>query len=291
MSQTAQKFLTRLENEVIRFAPCAVLVFDDQNVIRIANSKAFQLLEDRFEPTTQMPQLAGRTLESLFPGLNFSDVGSEWLHLIRSEDDYQPLELQCVQVEHEGLDWVIAYLDHPNSQRQREMLLEKEACTDALSGLANRRAFQRTMESNHHRSLSLAIVDIDRFKEVNDQHGHLAGDDLIQYVSGELLDSFQDNSILISRMGGDEFSVLFETKDSELIVESLDLFREKISNGQLPQQTDLEFSVSIGAAISTQAATSSRTLLTQADKQLYEAKNQGRDQVSHVFLEGSENDH
>ena len=92
-------------------------------------------------------------------------------------------------------------------------------------------------------------------------------------------------------MGGDEFSVLFETKDSELIVESLDLFREKISNGQLPQQTDLEFSVSIGAAISTQAATSSRTLLTQADKQLYEAKNQGRDQVSHVFLEESENDH
>ena len=290
MSQIASKFLTRLENEVIRFAPCAVLVFDDQNVIQVANFKAFQLLEDRFESTTQMPQLTGQTLESIFPGLDFSKVGSEWLHLLRSEDEFQPIELQCVKVEHEGLDWIIAYLDYPDSQRQRELLLEKEACTDALSGLANRRAFQRTMESNQHRTLSLAIVDIDRFKEVNDGHGHVAGDDLIQYVSNALLDSFQDNSILISRMGGDEFSVLFETRDSELIVESLDLFREKISSSQLPQKKDVEFSVSIGAAISTHEATCSRTLLTQADKQLYEAKNKGRDQVAHVFLDGSEND-
>ena len=290
MSQSVSKFLTGLENEVIRFAPCAVLVFDDKNVIQIANPKAAVLLASRFPESTSPPKLAGQTMDSIFPDLDFSSVGIDGLHHMKSTGHHTALELQCVKVQHEGLDWIIAYLDQSNGQRQRELLLEKEASTDALSGLANRRAFQRTMESNQDRSLSLAIVDIDRFKAVNDGHGHLVGDALIQHVSNLLLESFKSNSILVSRMGGDEFSVLFETKDSKPIIESLNLFREKISSSELPRQTAVEFSVSIGAAIATGAPTNSRTLLTHADKQLYEAKNKGRDQVAHVLLDGSEND-
>lgn len=280
MSQNDTRILTPLDNEAIRFAPFAILVFDQRNIVEIANSEALRMLAD----SSDLTEVVGRSLEYIFPGVDFSSVGSESLHRIAAEGKHYLLELQCVKIDKEGYDRTIVYLSQPGGQRQRELLLEKEASTDELSGLANRRAFQRTMESNQHRALSLAIVDIDRFKAVNDDHGHLAGDDVIQRVSGLLRESFSDNSILVSRMGGDEFSVLFETKDASLIVEALNGFREKVTACQLPQRSDVTLSVSIGAAITTQVSIGSRTLLTQADRQLYKAKNEGRNQVAHVFL-------
>jgi len=280
MSQNETTILTRLDHEAIRYAPFAILVFDQRNVVEIANSEALRILAD----SSDLTEVVGCGLDIIFPCVDFSNVGSDSLYRIAAEGKHYSLELQCVKTTQEGLDRTIVYLSQPGGQRQRELLLEKEASTDELSGLANRRAFQRTMESNHHRALSLAIVDIDRFKSVNDDHGHLAGDSVIQRVSCLLRESFADNAILVSRMGGDEFSVLFETKDSDLIVESLNEFGEKLSSIQLLQQPEVTFSVSIGAAISTEGSIGSRALLTQADRQLYKAKNAGRNQVAHVFL-------
>lgn len=281
MSQAASQILSRADNEVIRFAPFAILVLDEHDVIETANAEAVRILAS----SSNLTEIIGHSAGTIFPGVDFSSVSGDALTLIAAEAKHFALELQCVKVERESCRKTIVYLRQSDGRRQRELLLEKEACTDELSGLANRRAFQRTMESNHHRALSLAIVDIDEFKSINDGHGHPAGDDTIRLVSGLLQESFGDNAILISRMGGDEFSILFETIDPGLIVKALNEYREAIERSELPLQPGVKVSVSVGVAISTRPATGSRRLLTEADRQLYIAKNGGRNQVAHVLLD------
>ena len=277
----AAHLLSRIDNEVIRFAPFAVLVFDEDDVVEIANPEALRILEG----CSGLTEVVGIAVGAVFPGVDFSKVGPDSLFQISAQGKHFAIELQCVEIRQEDCRKTIVYLSQAGGCRQRELLLEKEASTDELSGLANRRAFQRTMESNQHRTLSLAIVDIDEFKLVNDRHGHTAGDDVIQLVSSQLQQSFNDNAILITRMGGDEFSILFETIDVELIVESLNEFREKIDSSQLPHQPDVKVNVSIGIAISMRASVGTRRLLTEADQQLYIAKQAGRNRVAHVLLD------
>lgn len=281
MRQAGPQFLSQVGSEVIRFAPFAILVFNVQDVVEIANAEALRILAAGSGQT----EIVGQSLDSLFPDIDFSNVGQGELLRVRTKPKHVELELQCVRVEQDGCFRTIVYLCQFGGRRQREIILEKEACTDELSGLANRRAFQRTMESNQHKALSLAIVDIDQFKMVNDAHGHPAGDEVIQLVSRQLQESFSDNAILISRMGGDEFSILFETVDSELIVEALKDYCERIQRSELPQQPGVKVSVSIGIAISTRPSIGTRALLTRADQQLYMAKRRGRNQVAHVLLD------
>ncbi len=288
MSQTSQN-LTRLAQEVIRLAPLAVVVCDDQKVIRIANPRAAQLLS----PSQSIEQseevlLIGEFASNILLGLNLdrvTDSSTRQKVLIGTES--RIFEFQCSHLELDSVQWTIIYFNEADKQRQRELLLEKEASTDALSGLANRRAFQRTMEGNQHRPLSLAIIDVDHFKAVNDTHGHLAGDDLVQFASSMLRRTFDDHAILISRMGGDEFSILFETTSVESIVSSLNDFRKLIAESQLPEHETIRFTASIGVAISFTPGTNTRTLLTHADRQLYRAKAAGRNCLSQVTLDES----
>jgi len=218
MSQAADYHsLPRLDCEVIRFAPFAILVLDEQNVVEIANAEAVRILAGSLELT----EIVGSAVDTILPGVDFSQVGCKSLFRIVAEGTQFALELQCVKVDQHGRCRMIVYVSEFGGNRQREILLEKEASTDELSGLANRRKFQRTMESNQHLRLSLALVDIDQFKLINDNHGHPVGDDVIQLIGNLLQETFSDNAILVSRMSGDEFSVLFETVDAQLIVDAL----------------------------------------------------------------------
>ena len=282
MSQAISQILSQIENEIIRLAPIAILVVDGDNVVRIANPKARQLLVELSESVDET-ELVGQPLNELLPQYDLANIEQSTVQAEIGNENSR-LEIRSAKIEVDDQRWKAIYF-HPSSQR--EQLLEKEASTDELSGLANRRAFQRTVEGNHHRALSLAIIDIDRFKSVNDEHGHLAGDDVIVLTSSLMTKFFGDNSILLSRMGGDEFSVLFETSSAQSIVDSLDEFRQIVASSQLPKLEGVRLSVSIGAVISTVAAIDSRTLLTHADRQLYVAKEKGRNQVAHILLDES----
>jgi len=281
MNQAISQLLNQFEQEAIRHAPIAIMVFDSENVLQIANLKTFDLMTG-LSTESAGKELIGLSVSQLLPRLDLDATGDSLLEL-KIGDAESPFEIQVIKIEVDNLEWTAVYFQ---ASSQRELLLEKEASTDELSGLANRRAFQRTVESNQHRALSLAIIDIDRFKAVNDDHGHLAGDDAIGLTSSLMTKCFADKSILLSRMGGDEFSVLFETSNARSIIESLDGFRQTVASSQLPELDDVKFSVSIGAVISTVSAIDSRTLLTHADQQLYIAKGKGRNQVAHVLLDG-----
>ncbi|QTD57145.1 sensor domain-containing diguanylate cyclase [Parasphingorhabdus cellanae] len=170
---------------------------------------------------------------------------------------------------------------HENTLRKQvELTLLAE--TDGLTAIGNRRAFEKAYQANLHqrRYNHLAILDIDFFKRVNDLYGHEVGDDVLRIVGKELAATRH----FVARIGGEEFALLLkidgrenrkENPASELtkICETL----IKAVHNQVPViKQPVTFSVGV-AAISKR--TGLRTVMSVADKRLYNAKNNGRNQV------------
>jgi|HubBroStandDraft_1064217.scaffolds.fasta_scaffold46306_2 diguanylate cyclase (GGDEF)-like protein/PAS domain S-box-containing protein len=152
--------------------------------------------------------------------------------------------------------------------------LRKTARSDALTGLANRRAFDDSLESDAQQKASVVCyIDLDGFKEVNDTHGHQVGDRLLCEVSDRIRASVRGADV-VARLGGDEFAVLsrncIPSEAAEMSERILDALRRPLSIDGL----DLSVTASIGVAT---GQPGSRDLLQRADAALYEAKRAGRD--------------
>ena len=162
---------------------------------------------------------------------------------------------------------------------------------DALTGLANRRAFQLALDREVDRvarsgepALLLAL-DIDHFKRVNDRHGHAAGDQVIRAVANALLDSVRPMD-LVARVGGEEFAIILPNCAStfgETVAERVRrrVERMPVALGALvPGAQEISVTVSVGGAFAPQWVRSTPTLWQErADQQLYMAKAQGRNLV------------
>jgi diguanylate cyclase (GGDEF)-like protein/PAS domain S-box-containing protein len=161
--------------------------------------------------------------------------------------------------------------------------LEWLSTIDHLTGLFNRRHFSeqvRTRSSEGDAAMAIAIVDIDRFKRINDEHGHRVGDGVLREVAERLRQSTR-SSDLISRWGGEEFCILLgavhDDHDMELRAERL---RTAVTSTpvDLPDGTSITVTVSVGVA---RARRGRRTddLFGDADAALYEAKRAGRNRT------------
>jgi diguanylate cyclase (GGDEF)-like protein len=151
---------------------------------------------------------------------------------------------------------------------------------DQLTGLCNRRFYYElgatVLEIARRQSLpvTMAFMDIDRFKEVNDTLGHAVGDDLLRTVAAVMQDHFRSEDVL-ARLGGDEFAAIMPgltAQDARLRLESL---REKIRTAM--SQRRWPVTLSIGAASFAEAAGGLEAMLRAADAAMYEAKAAGRD--------------
>jgi diguanylate cyclase len=163
--------------------------------------------------------------------------------------------------------------------KQREEL-EKLSRTDDLTQLNNRRFWEDSVFSEFERykrsrsPLSLVMIDIDHFKQVNDQFGHVAGDQMIREIS-DLLTANARQADVVGRYGGEEFAVLLPDTDAEGAL----LYAERI---RLSVQTlnvkpyGISCTVSLGVAQASEDLERYRQLIEQADKALYDAKRQGR---------------
>ncbi len=155
--------------------------------------------------------------------------------------------------------------------------------TDALTGLYNRRHFDNTIEREFMRSkryggdLSLAIIDIDFFKKINDTYGHLCGDYILKEAAYLIMDNFRKTDFVF-RYGGEEFVVILTETNLESSKIPLERLRAKIAeypfvfNGQ-----PLHITVSTG--VSSNNAETIEEFLDNADKALYRAKQTGRNKV------------
>lgn len=285
MSQRFTQDQTRPFEMAIRLAPIGILLLGSDGSILGASEVATELL-GCFEEDRSPGIITRQSVFELFPPHLLESLSATPIRKLVNVSGRPRTFEMSIQSDANGTPSVLYFCD-VETQQNRERRLEKEASTDELSGLANRRAFQRLMERHQAGSLSLAIIDIDHFKQINDLRGHLAGDDSIRLVGQILEECFGDTAIVISRMGGDEFSVLCETSSSEPLDEALERFREVLAKARLTDYPEVSVTVSVGTVISTKPDISSRTLLTAADRQLYLAKNSGRNRQCKVLLDPS----
>lgn len=158
---------------------------------------------------------------------------------------------------------------------------------DALTGLANRRAFELALGREADRvarsgeAAMLLVLDIDHFKRVNDTHGHAAGDEVIKAVALALLDSVRPMD-LVARVGGEEFAIILPNCGSAFGQTVAERMRRRIES--MPVQVSpilqVQVTASVGGAFAPQWVRCTPGLwLERADQQLYRAKAQGRNLV------------
>ncbi len=187
-----------------------------------------------------------------------------------------------------ALEMVRASLEAEISRRSKlEEKLRRLADTDALSGLANRRRFMERASSEFRRSrryghvMSLVMLDLDRFKNINDTHGHGAGDTVITAI-GQICQSLSRIGIDVAgRVGGEEFAILLPETDKtgaqnfaervRLVIETTPVFADI---------TKIEVTASMGVATLLDDDHDLSTIMKRADDALYKSKNAGRNMVS-----------
>lgn len=167
---------------------------------------------------------------------------------------------------------------------ERNQLLQDASGQDPLTGLANRRLLHErlgpltTSAVRHGRHLSLAMIDIDRFKAINDRYGHVAGDRVLVALASGLSASLREHD-LCGRWGGEEFLLVLPDTDRDQAQVLTARLRERLRRLDLPLANDQQpatITASIGIA-QWQCDESYRETIERADQALLEAKRQGRD--------------
>ncbi len=289
-----------------------LLVTDTHFRVLDANPSACQMLgQDR-------ESLLGQTLPPLEPAcLRRSGHAPEQIHKALQEAEvwhgrvqtpiahgqYSHLQLTVSNIpEPEGpLRYrVVTVSDLTQLLRQQE-LLTRQANTDALTGLPNQAAFMKTLDQGLQMAeregfrLSICRLDLDQFKQVNQQHGHEAGDELLQQLAQRLqaaLRSAEQWSDVVARLNGDEFALLLSSNSPEEAQRAVDRLQKVLLQpffirssgsskrpGAQPSDNSvltLSISASIGATLFPQDKADAETLMRHAAHALYRAKHGGR---------------
>jgi diguanylate cyclase (GGDEF)-like protein len=175
--------------------------------------------------------------------------------------------------------------------RKMQKELERLAHTDSLTGLYNRRIFMQRLEEEvervrrHGNVLSVLIFDLDFFKSINDTYGHDTGDIVLVAVA-RVTTEVKRVSDVAARIGGEEFALLLPETDQQGAVQLAQRLRISIEKNMYlsTSGSPVKVTASIGVATATKSAKEVDKLLSSADKQLYRAKNNGRNRVCSTML-------
>jgi diguanylate cyclase (GGDEF)-like protein len=170
----------------------------------------------------------------------------------------------------------------------REVRLRKElketAETDFLTGLQNRRMLDRTMDENLKLAarsggeLSVALIDIDHFKRVNDTYGHEAGDEVLQEIARLIKQNVRSYD-LVGRYGGEEFMIVFPHLGKQAASEISERVRKAIEEAEIVTKQGHHIRVTVSIGVATHKEASGDKLKSKADERLYEAKRRGRNRT------------
>jgi two-component system cell cycle response regulator len=167
-------------------------------------------------------------------------------------------------------------------------LVSEQASTDDLTGLANKRAFREMIDREAARAarfrhdVSLLMLDIDDFKQINDTHGHLQGDAVLRAI-GRVLTAESRGIDLPARYGGEEFVVALPETDTEGAAEVAERIRARVEAQRIPVldgRRELRITASLGVASAPGEAAAVQELIAAADAALYEAKRAGKNRVA-----------
>ncbi len=161
--------------------------------------------------------------------------------------------------------------------------LDRQALSDALTGLPNRRAFEQEAERmvararRNNAQVTIGIADIDFFKRINDQHGHPVGDEVLSAISAVLAQSARASDV-VARIGGEEFGLLFPDATPDMAAAVAERMRTAVEAFPVVAAGGLQIKVTISIGLAPCAGALSEAL-SQADRALYTAKGQGRNRV------------
>lgn len=212
-----------------------------------------------------------------------------------------------------GVAWFISrllYQNRLNDFMQKKMIQEKNAelsklnkkleqlsSTDSLTGIYNRREFEKIMQSEWDNSiceksyLSVALIDIDFFKSYNDTYGHIAGDDCIKMVVNTISSSLKRPTDSIARFGGEEFIVILPNTNQHEASNFCEGIREAVEALHLPHPNSPIACVTVSVGVCTMFPTqnySCKFLVNNADKALYHAKYDGRNKIYSTMVRPSD---
>lgn len=251
------------------------IVFEKEQVV----NRQFQGSE--YVPRIHPREKANTQLRSLLAVPVPTDLGVDLVLCVESVKPTRFLE------HHQNLMTSIARAAGFALSRAR-LYSEKEhlASRDGLTGVLNHRTFQETFHNEILRAqrygqvLAVMLMDIDFFKKVNDTHGHPMGDRVLVEVAGVLQQSLRAGIDVVARYGGEEFVCLLIDVDRKQAAESAERIREAVASKPFESGNQpLHVTISIGVAFFPEDGKRGKDVLERADKALYRAKENGRNQV------------
>lgn len=208
--------------------------------------------------------------------------------MLRKDGTVLPVLMNASVVKDDNGDYLMcrATVYDITERRVLQQELERQARTDSLTGISNRRYFMQRAEQELARSrrfghtLSTLMLDIDFFKAVNDSHGHAVGDLVLIQLAKIACNEIRDVDVL-GRIGGEEFAALLPETDTQMAAQVAERLRQEIEAASVPieQGPAIRFTVSIGVATLCDDDAGIDALLKRADQALYEAKQSGRNRV------------
>ncbi|MDD0813260.1 PAS-domain containing protein [Curvibacter sp. HBC28] len=284
-------------NTVIEALPQGVTVIDENLVIQLWNQSFERLLDlplglmqpgVTFEDVTRSNALRGeygdihveqRVQEAAALARQFLPH-----RLIRQRPNGSTLEIEgrVLQIDGEQRGFVTTYTDITEISNAREKL-EQMALHDPLTGLPNRTQFENRFQLEIDRQrrgsgpLALVMVDIDHFKRINDEHGHLTGDACLKAFAS-LLHWRVRRTDLVARFGGEEFLILLPDTDASQATQLAESLREAIATMSVPGAPTLTASFGV-TTLQPGASQSLAQLIERADMAVYRAKAEGRNCV------------
>ncbi len=222
-------------------------------------------------------------LENLFQTL--SDVREIDVRMKTSHGRVFIAEVAAILLEYNNAPAMLVALNDISQRKELEAELFKQASTDALTGISNRRHFQNMAEQEVRRArrfardLTVMMIDIDFFKPINDTYGHAAGDAILQGIVKRAIESLRQSDS-IGRIGGEEFAVVLPETVLSAAYDVADRLRKHIKEKPfVAGHSAIKCTVSIGIAQLSPKDSGIEALFQRADKALYQAKKNGRDRV------------
>ncbi|GGP49503.1 sensor domain-containing diguanylate cyclase [Shewanella saliphila] len=209
--------------------------------------------------------------------------------LIAESENSEKLE-QMVQERTLELEITLRELNEANQK------LTEQNTIDSLTGVKNRSAFDRRLVAEgrisrrQQTSMALLMIDIDKFKDINDKFGHLTGDYTIKIIAQMLNEYLKRPTDLVSRFGGEEFAIILPSTEAEGAQQVAEQIRQAISESKIVHNDNhIPLTVSIGVSADIiDSDEHPMLLLEQADKALYQAKRSGRNKVCYYTLKADQ---
>jgi diguanylate cyclase (GGDEF)-like protein/PAS domain S-box-containing protein len=295
----AQGEFIRKLSRAVEQSPVAILITDTAGKIEYVNPKFTSMtgytLEEAFGENPRILK-SGEASPEVYKELwETITAGSEWRGEFQNRNkngelfwvgvSISPVKDMAGKTTH-----FISFLEDITSRKEADEAIRRMAYFDSLTSLPNRHFFHELLQKSlaqaqrHKHLLGVLFLDLDRFKYINDTHGHLVGDQLLQAVAQRLRESCQREGDTVARCGGDEFMVLLpelnEVQDTARVAQKI---IDAFANDFFLPEHRLSISTSIGISIFPHDGGDAETLTKKADMAMYRAKEEGRNKY-HFYM-------